>query len=393
MSATTQEKENNWLAVTILVLSGVVCALQIGKLPIATPFLQAELGVSRGTIGNLGAVFATLGIFAGIPIGTMALRLGLRYSITMGLTAIGISSLLAPWFPSLEAIYALRIIEGFGFVFVTVSAPSLVQASVQLSYRNAAMSFWGAFMPIGMTVIMISGPFFHNWQSLWVVNGLIAFAVIALVRLYVPRPATRPQALSLQQTMALLKSVITAGTPLRMALTFGCYTLMYFAMFNFLPLLLIERLGLSHHEAGIISGLATGANIFGNLGAGYFLSKGYRRVVLIPLTFLIMIIMGGSAFLFELPVMVVALACIIFAGIGGMIPASVLSSAPIITPSPMAIPITIGLLMQGSNLGQGLGPLLTGWGTELFGWSAAGVILALIGLLGLGLVLFRRLNL
>src|SRR5699024_1927165 len=137
-------------------------------------------------------------------------------------------------------------------------------------------------------------------------------------------------------------------------------------MFNFLPLLLIERLGLSHHEAGIISGLATGANIFGNLGAGYFLSKGYRRVVLIPLTFLIMIIMGGSAFLFELPVMVVALACIIFAGIGGMIPASVLSSAPIITPSPMAIPITIGLLMQGSNLGQGLGPLLTGWGTELF---------------------------
>lgn|SRR5690625_980039 len=382
--------KNHWLAVFIAVLSGIVGALQIGKLPIAAPFLQADLGISHSTIGNLGAVFSILGMLIGIPIGTVVLQTGLRRSMTLGLAAISISSFIAPLFPQLNVIYFLRVIEGFGFIFITVSAPTLIQGSVQFAYRNTALSFWGTFMPIGMTIMMLVGPFFHQWQSIWYANGWVALVVLILLQLFVPAPQTRPKALSIKETKQLLKNILTAGTPLRMALIFGSYTLMYFALFNFLPLLLIEQRNLSHHQAGMIAGMATAANIFGNLAAGYLLSKGATRRHLISSTFIIMIIMGSIVFAFPLPIIAVTFLCIAFAGIGGIIPTSVLSSAPIVSPSPVAIPITMGLFMQGSNLGQSLGPLMAGWSTQLYGWISASFIFIVVGIVGLTLLLYKN---
>lgn len=392
MPASEKQLQNHWLAVFIAVFCGVVGALQIGKLPIAAPYLQHDLGVSRSTIGNLGAVFSVIGMLAGIPIGLIVLRLGLRFSINLGLAIIAIGSFLAPVMPHLGVIYLLRILEGMGFVFITVSAPTLIQGSVQLAYRNTAMSFWGTFMPTGMTVMMFIGPLFHSWQSIWYSNAVIAVLALILVRQFVPAPQTRPKPLSFQQTRQLLKDIFSLSAPIRMALMFGCYALMYFALFNFLPLLLIEQLHLNHAQAGIISGLATAGNIAGNLCAGYLLSRGFKRSHLMATTFILMILCGSSVFAFQLPVLMIALLCILFAGIGGMIPTCILSSAPVISPTSLAIPITVGLFMQGSNLGQSLGPLITGWSTQLYGWTSAAFVIVFFGLLGLTLLLYKRID-
>lgn len=392
MTHTNQDLKNHWIAVLIAVLSGVVGALQIGKLPIAAPLLQAELGVSRSVIGNLGAIFPILGMLAGIPIGTMVLRIGLRYSIALGLATIAISSLLAPLFPTVGMLYLLRLIEGFGFIFIVVSAPTLIQGSVQLAYRNTALSFWGTFMPIGISLMMFLGPLFSHWQGLWYMNGIVALLAVVLILLFVPAPHSRPKALSLPQIKSMLSNIFKAGVPLRMALAFGCYTLMYFALFNFLPLLLIEELGLGYGQAGIIAGFASAANIFGNLAAGRLLSKGHARRVLVPLAFIVMIMTGTTVFTFPLPVVVVAFLCIIFAGVGGIIPTSVLSSAPIVSPTPMAIPITVGLIMQGSNMGQSFGPLLAGWSTQFWGWTSAAWILLVVGIMGIFLIRYKRID-
>lgn len=71
---------------------------------------------------------------------------------------------------------------------------------------------------------------------------------------------------------------------------------------------------------------------------------------------------------------------------GGVLPAAVLSSAPVVPPLALAIPITLGLYMQGSNLGQVLGPFITGVGTESFGWGTAGPVFIVLGALGLSFV-------
>jgi len=49
-------------------------------------------------------------------------------------------------------------------------------------------------------------------------------------------------------------------------------------------------------------------------------------------------------------------ACLLFSGAGGLLPASVLGGAPVYAPKPELVATTNGFIMQGSQLGQTLGP-------------------------------------
>ena len=53
-----------------------------------------------------------------------------------------------------------------------------------------------------------------------------------------------------------------------LASTFALYSLMFFALFAFLPVLLMERMDVTYRDAGLLSALASAVNISGNLAAG-----------------------------------------------------------------------------------------------------------------------------
>ncbi len=81
-----------------------------------------------------------------------------------------------------------------------------------------------------------------------------------------------------------------------------------------------------------------------------------------------------------------------FATLGGMLPASVLGAAPAHAPAPHLVPATNGLLVQGSNLGQVIGPpaigaLAAAWG---WGWSPLLLAPAAAGALALAALLRRQ---
>jgi len=72
--------------------------------------------------------------------------------------------------------------------------------------------------------------------------------------------------------------------------------------------------------------------------------------------------------------------CLLFSGIGGLIPATLLSAA--------SGPVAVGLVMQGSNLGQVVGPAAVGGAISLFGWpAAAGIVVASAAVAG---IIIRR---
>jgi hypothetical protein len=82
--------------------------------------------------------------------------------------------------------------------------------------------------------------------------------------------------------------------------------------------------------------------------------------------------------------------------VGGAIPATLLSSVPLLAPTAALVPAVAGLLMQGSNLGQMAGPVVVGNLIESHGWSVAVVpvavaaLLAAVAALRLGRVLKAR---
>lgn len=129
-----------------------------------------------------------------------------------------------------------------------------------------------------------------------------------------------------------------------------------------------------HGTAGFFSALASGANIIGNLAASHLLARGVSRRLLLAGSYLIMGIAGVGIFPQVLGPVPVFLLCVLFSAVGGLIPATLISSAPLLAPSAGLTPVVIGLIMQGSNLGQIVGSVAVGIAIGTYGWVAASVI-------------------
>jgi MFS family permease len=91
-----------------------------------------------------------------------------------------------------------------------------------------------------------------------------------------------------------------------------------------------------------------------------------------------------------LPAQGVALIAALALGVGGLAPGAIYAAAAHAAPRPSAVPPTIGLVQQASNLGQFAGPVASGLWVEHLGWQAAPVILAPAALLGLAAAFVLR---
>ncbi|WP_448949840.1 MFS transporter [Labrys neptuniae] len=362
-----------WPAIVVVVGAGIAASIQVGKMLIAAPVLKTDLGLDLGAIGWLTGLFALLGLIGGIPAGTLIARFGDRLVLLLGLAAIVMGSGLGAVTSHYGVLLASRILEGLGYLMITVAGPAILNRISPAGQRDLAFGLWSCFMPAGMAIALLAGPFFDGWRSLWWTSAAISALAILVVCMLVPggRLDDRPASTSLARDAL---AVASAGGPLLLALCFALYTLMFFALFSFLPVLLMQRMGMSYGTAGFFSAVATAANIIGNLAAGYLISHGARRALLIAAAGLIMGTAAPCVFLQVFPDAPTLLLCILFSAAGGLIPSTLLSSAPILAPKAGLAPIVVGLIMQGSGLGQVVGPIAVGGLIDAYGWASAGVL-------------------
>lgn len=366
----------NWLAVAMVVAAGIIAALQVGKVIVSVPLLRADLGLSLSAAGWVLSIFSVLGVLGGILTGATVSRFGDRRIMLVGLWAIVCGSLAGGFASAYPLLLATRVIEGLGFLLIIIAAPDLLRRIVAPYERDRAFAIWSCFMPAGMALALLIGPLLIGWRGLWLANaGLAALVAIAVMR-------TVSQGVIMQDkwswsgladdTLQTLK----AGGPLLLAVTFGFYTLLFFALFSFLPVLLEERIGVSAALASVLTAAAIGANIIGNLTAGVLRERGVAQWKIIAVASIIMGVMGLVIFLPLLPNIVVFAACVVFSGFGGLIPAIIMGGIPTLTPRARLTPVSFGLVMQGNNLGQLIGPVTVGSVVAAMGWNAVAVFIA-----------------
>lgn len=377
-------------AIVWLILGcGVVAALQVGKAAIATPMLQADLHLSLGQVGWLTGIFAVLGLLGGAPAGALVATAGDRSMLLLGLVVMAFAGVVGAIAPSYPILLASRLFEGLGFLLITVAGPAIMQRLTSGSQRDMAFSLWSCFMPCGMAIAMLTGPLFHTWQSFWWSSAGLAVVAAMVVVCCVPRGAT-PGSQPLRRMVGDIRRLLSSsGTPL-LAVCFALYSLMFFALFSFLPVLLMERMGISHHSAGLITALASAINISGNLAAGYLMARGAGRASLMIVASSVMGAAGLGIFLGLFPALPTFILCLVFSAVGGLIPATLLASAPLLSPNAALVPIAIGLIMQGSNLGQLLGPVAVGSATTAFGWGAAGAVVVVSAIVACAIAVVLR---
>ncbi len=380
------ECRTRWGIVAVVVLAGIVAALQIGKAAIAAPLIRDDLALDLAALGWVVGIFGILGLVGGIPAGAVVARVGDRRMLILGLLGIAAGSFLGAVSSGYPMLLASRVGEGLGFLMVVVAGPTILNRVVSGSDRNIAFACWSCFMPTGMAVAMLAGPFIGDWHWIWWICGGTALLMsLVILRMVDDAAPALPKPMA-----ALLEDVgrtLSRSGPLALGLLFSLYSLMFFAVFSFLPVLLMDRMGLPYLEAGLLSTLATVFNIIGNLSGGVLLSRGVGRIRLVTGALVVMGVTGFGIFSTLLGDVPTFLLCLLFSVVGGMIPATLMSTAPMVAPSAAMTPIVIGLLMQGSNLGQMVGPVSIGTAIDYSGWPAAGGVVAVAGILGLVLAM------
>ncbi len=98
----------------LVVLSGIVIAMHVGKMPPAIPVLQQALGVSLVQAGFLLSAVQLAGMALGVLAGMSADRLGLRRSLLTGQIILALASLAGMAVTSPSGLLALRALEGLG---------------------------------------------------------------------------------------------------------------------------------------------------------------------------------------------------------------------------------------------------------------------------------------
>lgn len=364
-------------AAVLVVLIGMICAMHIGKLPVAVPVLRAELDLTLVEAGYLLALVQMAGMLGGLLVGLLADRAGPRRVMFAGLVILTLSSMLGSVAQGVEQLLWARGAEGMGFLLAVLPAPALLRLTVREPMAlSRALGWWGAYMPVGTATAMLLGGMLIGhvgWRGLWQILGGLTGVCAWL--LWFRTPAVRGASQASAFVPRLVRTLRAPG-PWYTALAFCCYSGQWLAVVGFLPTI-YSGASFSPAAVGWLSALAAGINMTGNIAAGRLMARGVAPGWLMVTGYVAMGV--GAALAFGLPAYptVGYLGVLVFSAFGGLIPGTLFSLAVRLAPSPDTISTTVGWMQQWSSLGQFFGPPAVaviamwagGWGMT---WLATG---------------------
>lgn len=389
------ETRTDWPLVALLILGGIVAAMQVGKVPPLIPTLRDELGMSLVTSGWLASSIQAMGAGAGLICGSLADWIGRRRAV-LGACLVGaLATAAGALADSGTALLASRIVESVGFVFTVVSIPGLIVGASAPQDLRLSVGLWSIYLPAGAMIAMIAVPLLApqvGWQAVWWAGSALLAGYAGLLALAFrarPLPPAAPGRNRLGRRDFL--AVLRRPGPWLLGLSFGFYTFQWFAVATWLPTFAQAEMGVTVTEAGLLAAAVVGVNILGCIGGSVILHLGVPRWVALASANGLMGLLALGIFDADLPALLRIAMALLFSGFGGILPASVLAGAPMHAPDPRTISAVNGLIIQGSNTGAVIGPPVTAMVVSASGtWNEASWVLTLSGALGVGAALLLR---
>jgi MFS family permease len=365
-----------------VIFSGVVAALQIGKLPPALPELSQALGLSLMQAGFLLSLVQLAGMSLALAVGLSADGFGLKRSMLSGLVILGVASAMGATSESVTSLMVWRAVEGFGFLGVTLPAPGLIRKLVSEHHLRKLLGYWGAYMPAGTAMTLLAGPFWlpeFGWRTWWLLFAVLSWAMAFVLWRVVPAEVLNSSGVEPTQASSLqsvawtqrLRETLSAPGPWWVALCFAMYSGQWLAVVGFLPSIYTQS-GLMGATLGWLTALAAAVNMLGNMASGRLLQRGFHPSALLAMGFLAMG-MGALLAFAELtqnwPLLRYA-GVLLFSACGGLVPGTLFSLAVRLAPHERNVSTTVGWMQQGSAAGQFAGPPLVAWlASQVGGWQ------------------------
>lgn len=358
MSAFATRTETDWKAVLAAALCGLAVAVNVGKVPIAMTELRAEFGLSLVAAGWMSSMINAIGVSIAILFGVLGDRLGAQRLCYGGLAISlcgGIAGLLAP---NESTLLVSRFLEGAGMVSVAVSAPALLSSAAAPTDRRFALGIWSGYLPAGVGLVMLLAPLvmpLGGWRGLWITSLLIL--TVALLAVHALRQAYRMPLRNVTDSHPLIaaKDALAQPAPWLLAFAMGSWTVQHYALIIWLPTFLNEQRDIGLLAASLLTCMMVLANVPGNLIGGSLLQRNFRCGDLIAGASLLTGLASVGIFLDGLPDLLRYALCVLLSFVGGVIPASVLSSSANYARTPRQIGTLQGLYIQVGNFGPFFG--------------------------------------
>ena len=370
----------------LVVAVGVTCALHVGKLPVAIPVLRESLGLSLVQAGFLLSLVQLAGMTLGLAVGLMADRLGPRRVMLAGLLLLATGSALGALAPNVHVLLTTRVIEGMGFLLAVLPAPGLLRQRVHHAPTlSRSLGWWGAYMPLGTSLALLLGvPLLSavGWRWAWLLLALLSLLAAAGLAKWVTPDVPVQSASGAAALGPRLRRTLRAPGPWLMALAFFLYSGQWLAVVGFLPTI-YHQAGYTGTMVALLSALAAGINMVGNIGGGWWLARGARPGTVLTVAYVVMGVGAWVAFGAEGHPVVQYIAVLAFSGVGGLIPGTLFGLAVKLAPDNETVSTTVGWMQQFSALGQFLGPPLVAWvATMAGGWQWTWTVTGASSLLG-----------
>jgi predicted MFS family arabinose efflux permease len=361
----------DWVAVWVIFAGGLAAGAYMTKVPPALPAMRPELGLTLIESGFIATTFNLMGMLVGILAGVLCDRFGHTRLAVAGLAIMAAGGALGAAALGFATLLASRFLEGAGFILFTVSAVALMNAAAASPRDRAkALGLWSAYMPTGGALALLAAPLMlgaWGWRGLWVALAVAAALCAAMLARTVPASQRHGE---VDFRKLILESLSQRGTMVLAAL-FAFYVGQWTSVMIWLPTFLVEH-RVSSGAAAAATAMMVVANIPGNLAGGWLLSRGIARGTLV-------ICAAASAALCEIGMLSDALPgalryalVLVFSTCAGVIPAAIFAGMPVHARTPQHIGTANGIVMQASQFGQFLGPMVIAWiASRSASWSTA----------------------
>lgn len=379
----------------MLIGAGASVALQIGKVPVALPALQQELGLSLVESGWVVAIFSLIAAVFAALLGAIADRYGQLFVGIFGMVLTAVAGIAGGFSPNGSILLATRTLEGLGFILTVISIPPLIALAVSAHQRRAALALWGTYMPTGTSVMLVvSGPvlYYFDWRILWWLTAVLILLFSIPVYIVGKRLSRGLPDDTQRPGFSEFLTVARQPGPLLLSVIFTFYAAQYLILVGFLPLILIEIDGYTPVTAAFVIAFVVLLNVVGNASSSWLHSRGHSPVTLMMVGCIAMAIGGGITFVENISDVLRIIAAGVFSGFAGLIPSSLFAEIPQHAPRQSFMASISGMLVQGAAVGQLAGPPITAAFVAWYGnWHAAIPIMVIAALItgGSALVLAR----
>lgn len=366
----------------IIIAAGVCAALHVGKLPPAITTLREALDMTLVEAGFLLSLVQVAGMSCGVAFGVLVDGFGLRRSMALGLFVLAAVSAIGGLAQGVAMLMVLRACEGFGFLLVVLPAPGLLRRLVAPQRVSLMFGLWGTFMPLATALALLIGPLFigaFGWRAWWWALALVSLLMAFVLLRCVPAALAVQPAAGARWAERLRRTLAEPG-PWLVAVIFAAYSGQWLAVIGFLPAIYMQA-GVSGAATGVLTALAAGVNMAGNIGAGHLLHRGVAPGRVLVIGFVTMTLAAAATFAGAdgagLPAWARFVAVLLFSGVGGLIPATLFALAVRVAPDEGMLSTTIGWMQQWSAFGQFSGPPVVAWVASVAGgweftWLATG---------------------